>query len=209
MWGPQNGIYHLINLIDLWFLSSVLLDIYLVCLFLDTEVTHLQTQSVQCTSVCMWHLSHSPACPQSLIHLHFLFVTLSLFYFSFFLFWASPAGYGSSQAGDQIGAAAAGLHHSHSNARSGPHLWFMPEQRQILNPPSEARDRTCILMDTSLVLNLLSHSGNAFLFFLFTLFILSYIPYIYIIWCMCGIRQWSRFIYIFFLLWQISFYWSF
>ena len=32
---------------------------------------------------------------------------------------------------------------------------------QILNPLSEARDRTCILMDTSWVLNLLSHNGNS------------------------------------------------
>ena len=36
-------------------------------------------------------------------------------------------------------------------------LW----QCGILNPPSEARDRTCILMDTTWVLNPLSHSGNS------------------------------------------------
>ena len=34
-------------------------------------------------------------------------------------------------------------------------------QRQILNPLSEAREQTCVLMDTSGVLNLLSHNGNA------------------------------------------------
>ena len=34
-------------------------------------------------------------------------------------------------------------------------------QRPILNPLSEARDRTCILMDTSQILNLLSHNGNS------------------------------------------------
>ena len=34
-------------------------------------------------------------------------------------------------------------------------------QCQILNPLSEARDRTCILVDTSQVLNLLSHHGNS------------------------------------------------
>ena len=33
-------------------------------------------------------------------------------------------------------------------------------QHQILNPLNEARDGTCILMDTSQVLNLLSHNGN-------------------------------------------------
>ena len=34
-------------------------------------------------------------------------------------------------------------------------------QHQILNPLSEARDRTLILMDTSRVRNLLSHNGNS------------------------------------------------
>ena len=32
---------------------------------------------------------------------------------------------------------------------------------QILNPPSEVRDRTCILMDTSPVINLLRHKENS------------------------------------------------
>ena len=35
------------------------------------------------------------------------------------------------------------------------------QQRQILNPLSEARDETHILMDTSQVLNLLRHNGNS------------------------------------------------
>ena len=36
-------------------------------------------------------------------------------------------------------------------------LW----QHRILNPMSKARDQTCILMDTSWVLKLLSHNGNS------------------------------------------------
>ena len=40
----------------------------------------------------------------------------------FFLFRATPAAYGGSQARGQIRAAAADLHHSHSEARSEPHL---------------------------------------------------------------------------------------
>ena len=42
----------------------------------------------------------------------------------FFLFWggATPAAYGGSQDRGPVGAVAAGLHHSHSNARSDPHL---------------------------------------------------------------------------------------
>ena len=35
------------------------------------------------------------------------------------------------------------------------------QQHQILNPLSKARDRTCILMDTSWVSNSLSHNGNS------------------------------------------------
>ena len=44
-------------------------------------------------------------------------------FFVFLLFLrATPKAYGSSQARDQIGVVAAGLHHSHSNAGSEPHL---------------------------------------------------------------------------------------
>ena len=44
-----------------------------------------------------------------------------LFYFIFCLLKAAPAAYGGSQARGQIKAVAAGLHHSHSNARSLTH----------------------------------------------------------------------------------------
>ena len=55
----------------------------------------------------LWSLSWLPV---------FVFV---LFYFYFYLlFRAAPAAYGGSQARGQIRAIAAGLHHSHSNARS-------------------------------------------------------------------------------------------
>ena len=37
-------------------------------------------------------------------------------------------------------------------------------QRQILNPLSGARDRTCILVDLSQILNPLSHNGTARVF---------------------------------------------
>ena len=40
----------------------------------------------------------------------------------FCLFWATPRIYGGSQAQGQIGAVAAGIQHSHSKARSEPHL---------------------------------------------------------------------------------------
>ena len=63
----------------------------------------------------------------------------------------------------KIGAVAAGLNHSHSNTRSEPHLQLHHSSQQcwILSLLSEARDQTCILMDTSQACNLLSHSGNS------------------------------------------------
>ena len=50
--------------------------------------------------------------------------TQSFHFFFFFLFRAIPEAYGSSQARGQIGAVAAGLHHSHSN--SGSQLCLQP-----------------------------------------------------------------------------------
>ena len=47
--------------------------------------------------------------------------TLSTFFY-FLLFRAAPAAYGSSKARGPIGAAAAGLRHSHSNAQSEQNL---------------------------------------------------------------------------------------
>ena len=64
------------------------------------------------------------------------------------LFRAAPMAYESSWARGQIQATATGLHHSHSKARSKSCLRPTPQQRRILNPLSEARDRTHILMDT-------------------------------------------------------------
>ena len=46
--------------------------------------------------------------------------------FIFMLLRATPAAYGSSQAGGRIGGIAASLHHSHSNARASTH-WTRSE----------------------------------------------------------------------------------
>jgi len=88
----------------------------------------------------------------------FLFIYL---FFVFFLFIAAPAAHGSSRARGWIRASAAS--HSHSQIRHPSQicdLYHSSLQCQILNPLSEARDRTRILMDTSHVLNLLSHNRN-------------------------------------------------
>ena len=55
----------------------------------------------------------------------------------------------------------------HSKATAIPdlsctcHLHLSLQQCQILNPLNEARDQTCILMDTRQFLNPLSHNGNS------------------------------------------------
>ena len=81
-------------------------------------------------------------------------------YLFIFIFRATPMAYGSSWTRGHIRAAAIGLHQSHSNNRSEPHLWPPPQLQQcwILNPLNEARHHTYILMDTSWVLNMLSHN---------------------------------------------------
>ena len=83
----------------------------------------------------------------------FIYAIRYFFYFSL-LFRAPPVAYGGSQVAVQIRAAAASLHHNHSNVRSKPYLRPTPttyssRQRRILNPLSEARDQTCVLMDPS------------------------------------------------------------
>ena len=55
---------------------------------------------------------------------------LSIFFFSFFS--AAPVIYGSSWGYGWIWAAAASLHHSHSNAKSEPHLW--PTLKLVVTP---------------------------------------------------------------------------
>ena len=52
---------------------------------------------------------------------------------SVFFFTAAPEAYGSSQSRGQIGAAAASLHHSHSNVGSEPHLQPMPQLMAMLD----------------------------------------------------------------------------
>ena len=61
---------------------------------------------------------------------------MALYHRIFFvcLFRVAPVAYGSSQARGQNGAAAAGLHHSHSNAGSEQHLRPIPQLTAILDP---------------------------------------------------------------------------
>ena len=74
---------------------------------------------------------------------------LSILFFFFFLLFlrATPVAYGRSQARSWVEAASV----------PAP----QPQQGQILSPLNEARDWTHVLMDTSKVLNPLSHNGNS------------------------------------------------
>ena len=88
----------------------------------------------------------------------FLFFVFYFLFFVFFFFWsclfgAAPSAYGGFQARGLIGGVAAG----YTAAIAMPYpsyvcnLHHSSQQHQILNPPSEARDQTCVLMDTSQV----------------------------------------------------------
>ena len=89
-------------------------------------------------------------------------IEIYCFILFYLLFKAALLAYGSSQARGQIGAIAASLHHSHSNAWSKPCPRCRHSSRQcrISNPLSKARDQS-ILMDPSWVLNPLSHDRNS------------------------------------------------
>ena len=62
-------------------------------------------------------------------------VSVFLVFFSFvFFFRAARMACGGSQARDLMGAVAAGLHHSHSNAGSEPSLLSTPQFTATLDP---------------------------------------------------------------------------
>ena len=60
------------------------------------------------------------------------FAVFGVLFFAFFR--AAPEAYGGSQARGQIGATAAGLHHSHSNAGSEPNLRPTPQLPAMPDP---------------------------------------------------------------------------
>ena len=57
----------------------------------------------------------------------YLSISLHIYFCCCCLFRATPIPYGGSQARGPIRAIAAGLHHSHSNVGSEPHLWHTPQ----------------------------------------------------------------------------------
>ena len=93
-----------------------------------------------------------------------------LFLFLFFcLFRAAPMAYGGFQARGLIGAVATGLYHSQATSDLSHvcDLHHSSQQRQILNPLSEARDLTCNLMVPSWIHFRCVITGTPSLFFFF------------------------------------------
>ena len=86
------------------------------------------------------------------------------FFVLFFLclFGDAPKACGGSQARNRIRAVASGLQQSHSKGDPS-HVWDLPlssRQCQILKLLSEAKDRTCIPMDTSQIRFQLATQGT-------------------------------------------------
>ena len=59
---------------------------------------------------------------------------IKFIYLFILLFSAAPMAYGDSQARGGIGATAAGLRHSHSNARCDPRLQPTPQLKATPDP---------------------------------------------------------------------------
>ena len=97
-------------------------------------------------------------------------------FFAFFL-RAIPVAYASSQARGWMWAEAAGLHHSHSNTGSEPHLLPTPQLMATPDPWStEARDRNHILMNTSGIRFCCTTEMRFFCFLFFCFFVFSRAP---------------------------------
>ena len=94
-----------------------------------------------------------------------VFLNFFVFFFFFFFLRAALAAYRGPRLGVEWELQ---THHSRSNSRSSItcNLDHSSRQHHILNPLSEARDHTRILMDTSQISFPLSHNGNSSNFFL-------------------------------------------
>ena len=72
--------------------------------------------------------------PISSCYFLFLFILFIYLFGLFAISWAAPAAYGVSQARGLIGAVAASLRQSHSNAGSEPHLQPTPQLTATPDP---------------------------------------------------------------------------
>ena len=86
-----------------------------------------------------WHLaqrrpSANVCCVNACQINPFASLTGMVYFILFFLFIDAPAAYESSRARGRMGAAAASLHHCHSNPRSKPHLRSTLQLVAMLDP---------------------------------------------------------------------------
>ena len=88
----------------------------------------------------------------------------SFFFFFFFcLFRTTPMAYGGFHTSHLIGASTASLHHSHSNARSKPHVQPTPQLMAVANPQPTERGQGSNLQPQGSQSDLFSrrHNGNS------------------------------------------------
>ena len=83
---------------------------------------HYQTRLIFTKLICLF------------LNLIFIYLLLLLLFCLFAISWAAPAAYGGSQARGRIGAVAASLNHSHSNAGSETYLQPTPQLTATPDP---------------------------------------------------------------------------
>ena len=128
-----------------------------LCIFIEeydkpTEVAEDVSEG-ECVCGCVYGCEHG--CESVYTHwcIHeCIYMGVCFFGFGFFflLFRATPAAYGDSEARGRIGAVAAG--YATTTPPDPSHLCDLHHsswQCRALNPLSEARDQTCVLMDAS------------------------------------------------------------
>ena len=126
--------------------------VFLQLLILSTGASFALTQQVSWSFHSPWHC-FCDFCSLKSSSTIFVWTSLLLKKIFFFFSWLHLWHYRSSQARGRIGAAAAGLHNSHSkwDLSHVCDLHHSSRQRWILNPLREARDWTRNLKDTSWV----------------------------------------------------------
>ena len=102
----------------------------------------------------LWPLSSSLALSHTLSLSRLQLMEIFVFVFCFFR--ATPAAYGGSQARSQIGAAAAGIHRSHSNARRKPDLQPIPQLMAVPDPQFTERGQGIELVSSWILVRFIS-----------------------------------------------------
>ena len=112
----------LISFIVIWVFK------YVSCLYLLNYIFHI-------LYIYTYYFITLPK-PKNKLSLRDPSISNIIFFSFFFLVFsrAAPAAYGVSQPRGLIGAVAAGLHQSHSNWGSKPHLWPAPQLTATLDP---------------------------------------------------------------------------